>query len=211
MSDNINENLVKMLKSYLDDKDMTREELGQAIGVPYTTVASWMQGKSYPRAKTMEKLADYFGVTISDLVGDKTDRPHYRVYPVLGEITAGWDAYTFAEEKIDDEAIPDSWITDDPENYCVLQIRGGSMMPELKSGDRVLLHKTSHVPSGTIACVLYDTDKATLKRVVYRPGEDWLELLPISNSPEYAPLRIEGSDLEKCKVVGEVVRLIRKY
>ena len=47
----------------------------QADIVTYTgyssgTVSDWLNGKKYPRAEAMQKLADFFGVSIFELVSD---------------------------------------------------------------------------------------------------------------------------------------------
>lgn len=207
---NINERFAKALEDYMEDRGVTREELGKAIGVPYSTIASWMQGRSYPRAKTLEKLAEYFGVSVPDIVGEKRKDTSYIMYPVLGEIANGYDSFA-VQDVIDNEAIPEEWIKgDSPENYIVLAVKGESNYPELRPGsDRLLIHLTPSVESGSLAAVIYDTDYATVKRVIYKKGEDWLELHSLN--PSYPPVRIEGSDLGKCRVIGEVVRLIRRY
>ena len=207
---NINEKFAKVLEDYMDERGVTREELGKAIGVPYSTIASWMQGRSYPRAKTIEKLAEYFGVSVPEIVGEKRKDTSYRMYPVLGEIANGYDSFA-VQDVIDNEAIPEEWIKgDSPENYIVLAVKGESNYPELRPrSDRLLIHLTPSVESGSLAAVIYDTDYATVKRVIYKKGEDWLELHSLN--PAYPPVRIEGSDLGKCRVIGEVVRLIRRY
>ena len=46
-----------------------------------------------------------------------------------------------------------------------------------------------------------------MKKVHYVQGEDWLELIPAN--PEYPTKRIEGADLEQCRILGLVVKLIR--
>ena len=37
---------------------------------PYTTLWEWQHGKTVPRAKTVLKIADYFGVEIGELIDD---------------------------------------------------------------------------------------------------------------------------------------------
>ena len=82
------------------------------------------------------------------------------------------------------------------------------MYPEYREGDKVLILKqTTLNTSGTVGAVLYDNDYATLKKVTYAPGEDWLELSPIN--PMYPPKRVEGADLERCRIIGIPKLLIR--
>ena len=52
-----------------------------------------------------------------------------------------------------------------------------------------------------------DGGEATVKRIEYKTGEDWIDLVPIN--PEFKPKRIEGVDLEQCRVVGRVIKVIR--
>lgn len=63
--------------------------------------------------------------------------------------------------------------------------------------------------SNVLYNVLYNGDEATVKKVHYVYGEDWLELIPIN--PEYETKRIEKHDLENCRVLGKVVKLIRDF
>lgn len=79
--------------------------------------------------------------------------------------------------------------------------------PRILEGDTIFCLRTDSVDSGDIAVVIYDGEDATVKKVNYVPGEDWLELIPFN--PEYPVKRIEGSDLELCRVQGKVVKLIR--
>ena len=69
------------------------------------------------------------------------------------------------------------------------------MYPKLLDGDFVLVQRTTSVDSGSIAVILYNGDEATVKKVKYSPNEDWVELIP--------------SNLEKCRVIGKVVKLLR--
>lgn len=129
-------------------------------------------------------------------------------FPIIGEVAAGYDCPAIEEETGEYEQIPASWLHRHPkENFFVLKVKGDSMYPAYRDGDRVLIHRVPSVDSGSIAVVLYETEVATLKKVKYVHGEDWLELIPLN--PEYAPKRIEGPDLEQCRVLGEVWRLIR--
>lgn len=81
------------------------------------------------------------------------------------------------------------------------------MYPKLIEGDTILCKRCNSVDSGDLAVILYNGDEATVKKVNYVIGQNWLELIPIN--PEYTTKRIEGADLEQCRVLGKVVKLIR--
>ena len=61
--------------------------------------------------------------------------------------------------------------------------------------------------SGQIGVVVYNGDSATLKKIEYVTGEDWMKLIPIN--PAFPPKTIKGADLEQCKVIGIPKVLIR--
>ena len=71
----------------------------------------------------------------------------------------------------------------------------------------VILRQSTLNHSGEIGAIVYD-DYATLKKVEYVNGEDWLRMVPIN--PQYPPKRVEGAELEQCKVLGIPKLLIRE-
>lgn len=62
--------LAKNLKKYIAKSGRDRAEVAEALGVPYSTMTDWVNGKKYPRINNIEKLADYFNVSKSDLIED---------------------------------------------------------------------------------------------------------------------------------------------
>lgn len=82
------------------------------------------------------------------------------------------------------------------------------MYPMYQDGDRVLILKQSTLNhSGQVGAILYNDEFATLKKVEYVMGEDWMKLVPIN--PSYEPELIEGEALEHCRVIGIPKLLIR--
>lgn len=59
----------------IDRMGITRKDFAKAIGVPYSSLTDWINGKSYPRIDKIEIMARYFGVQKSDLVEDQTTVP----------------------------------------------------------------------------------------------------------------------------------------
>lgn len=75
-------------------------------------------------------------------------------------------------------------------------------------GDEILCLRCNDMGySGRVGIMLFGDGEATLKKIEYMPGEDWIDLVPIN--PEYTTKRISGADLEQCRVVGRVVRVFR--
>ena len=53
---------------YLSVRDVSRKDFAKAIGVPYSSVTEWINGRAYPRIDRIEKMAKYFGIEKADLV-----------------------------------------------------------------------------------------------------------------------------------------------
>ena len=64
------ETLSKNLRKYIEMSGKDRKEVARALGVPYSTVTDWVNANKYPRINNIEKIAEYFGVSKSDLIED---------------------------------------------------------------------------------------------------------------------------------------------
>ena len=203
------------------------KELRLLHGKTQAQVAAWLLitqaayskyecGRAEPSIETLSILCEKYGVTLNYILGkDETKNPP-NVYDVdgliqfeeIGTICAGFNGSineTPTGEIVD---IPLSMISGGhKEDYFVLRVKGNSMYPKLIDGDKILCKRTDCVDSGSLAVVLYDGECATVKKVHYVAGENWLELIPIN--PEYETKRISGADLEICRILGKVIKLIR--
>lgn len=63
---------VENLNFYLNQSGKLQRDLAEYVGAKTTTVSGWTRGISYPRADAMEKIANFFGVPTSQLVGPRT-------------------------------------------------------------------------------------------------------------------------------------------
>ena len=62
------------LRYQMEINSKTRQDISDALGISYFTVTSWVNGTKYPRMNKVEQLAKYFGILISDLVEEKTEK-----------------------------------------------------------------------------------------------------------------------------------------
>lgn len=113
------------------------------------------------------------------------------------------------DDAYEQRAIPAEWIgRRRPEDFFLATVSGDSMYPQFQDGDEIFCLRCSDMGvSGRIGIMLLGGDEATVKRIEYKPGEDWIDLIPIN--PEFKPKHIEGVDLEQCRVVGRVIKVIR--
>ncbi|MEQ2615653.1 S24 family peptidase, partial [Intestinimonas aquisgranensis] len=131
-----------------------------------------------PSVEKIRLLANYLGVTTSELLGEETGASPGAVrISVLGTIPAGIPIDA-VEDVLDWEEIPASWTTGDRE-YFGLRVKGDSMYPRYLEGDTVILRKQNTCDSGDDCAVLVNGNDATLKQVILR-GDRGLELRPVN-------------------------------
>lgn len=163
---------------------------------------------SIPSVAKVQLLADYLGVTTSELLGEDTGGSAGAVrVSVLGTIPAGIPIDA-VEDILDWEEIPAAWTTGDRE-YFGLRVKGDSMYPRYLEGDTVILRKQTTCDSGDDCAVLVNGNDATLKQVILH-GDRGLELRPINTTyppRSYTPDEIESLPVQ---IIGVVVELRRK-
>lgn len=203
------------LKEARLEKDMTLDEVAEIYNKRYdgklnkSTLSRYENGLQEPMLSVAMKLANVLGVSVDYLLDKKEANDNFITFPVVVGVRAGYGNPVYIESG-DMEQIPKEWIKGDVKNnFFVARVQGDSMYPMFLDGDRVLVHITPSIDSGSIAVMRYNEEELTLKRIVYKQGEDWFEMQPIN--PAYPPKRIEGQSLEESGVIGEVKRLIRKF
>ncbi|MBQ7792811.1 MAG: helix-turn-helix domain-containing protein [Clostridia bacterium] len=215
--------LCDRIRSRREELGMSQDELAKKLG--YKSRSSINKIEMGINDVTQSKIvafADALSVSPGYLMGWEGDAAPVKTvapaltddtvtFPVVGDVAAGYDHFASPDWSGDSVEIPRSYLKGrKPEEFMVLRVCGDSMYPLFFDNDKVLiLRQTTLNRSGEIGAVLYDDDMITLKKVEYVMGEDWLELVPLN--PNYKPQRIEGEDLEHCRVLGIPKLLIRDY
>jgi len=63
------------LQKYMEENNVSRRDLSDALGISYFTITSWVNGTKYPRMDKVEMLANYFGIQKSDLIEERKEEP----------------------------------------------------------------------------------------------------------------------------------------
>ncbi len=210
------ESFAKNLRKYANRNGKTQADIAAHMKVSSSTVSDWFNGVKYPRPDKMQKLADYFGILMSDLQRSEdefispTVTEDVVVFPVIGEVAAGFEHIAVEDWTGDKIEVPRSMLHGrKKEDFFVLSVVGDSMYPLYLPGDKVLVLKQSTVNHpGDVGVIRYDGDKASLKKLEYAAGENWLRMVPIN--PLYPPQTITGADLERCEIIGIPTLLVRE-
>lgn len=212
------------IKKYREEHELSLREFGALAELSPQYISNLEKGINNngkplsPTMTTYAKIAKAIGISESKLLSSVDDfvsvnpsiAADFVSFPVMGEVAAGYDHYAVQDWTEGNIDIPASWLHGRPrEDYFVLRVCGQSMFPTYQDGDIVLVLKQSTMDhSGQIGVVMYDDDKATLKRVEYVMGEDWMKLSPIN--PQFPPIMVTDERLEHCRVLGIPKMLVRK-
>jgi len=71
--------MAENIERFLLESALTRKDLSKMMNVPYTTICDWINGNTYPRIDKIEKMAQIFGVTKSDLVEEKSAKERHDI------------------------------------------------------------------------------------------------------------------------------------
>lgn len=68
----------KNVKRLRQNKGITQEQLGEMLGISSQAVSKWENGSALPDITVLPKLADYFGISIDELMGYKLNALTYK-------------------------------------------------------------------------------------------------------------------------------------
>lgn len=193
---------------------MTQSELAERIGVTRATVTQWEREWSQPRMGAISKLADVFGVTVSDMVGE--DNPSLSRHPskalpvVVGENTrvplygtvhAGkpTEPDLFEYSSIE---IPKFLVDSDPDCYA-LRSEGDCMNRVYPEGCVIVVSPNKQPINGSVAVVSID-GRDYLMRRLYRTANT-LVLSPDSFNPKHEDIVITNQEDHVIEFGGKVV------
>lgn len=216
------------LKLLRHEAGLSQQDFAKQLGISKSSINMYERGEREPGLETLEAIADSFNVDMDYLLGKSEHRNKSAwlkgldllspditedvvTFPVLMDVAAGYDQpaqvlQNWEGEKID---VPRAFLHGRPkEDYFAMRVIGHSMYPDYQEGDVLLVLRQDTLDrSGQVGLVLYAGEDATLKKVEYVEGEDWMKLLPVN--PQYPPRTITGVDLEQCRILGVPKILVR--
>lgn len=196
------------IRELRERRNLTLQQLAERIGVSHQSVQSWETGKSAPKNKRLQQIAQALGTTREYLIGFsdypeliEVDEPGARV-PVISWVKAGnmeqivdiyepgvAEEFTFTHARV-------------KRHTFALRVEGDSMSPVLNPGMIVVVEPDMQPTPGHYVVARYQ-GMATLKQLS-SDGIDWY-LKPAN--PEY-PTRRVTEDIE---IIGVVVEATQKF
>lgn len=197
-------------------KGWNQTQLGDVVGRTKGNIGHWETGKHTPSLEQIAAISVATGLPMPALgiqsaaISNVAPAPMGgRRVPVITSIQAGMWAEivdSFQPGDAGDWLLTDIDLSD---SAFALDIRGNSMEPEFKDGDRVIIDPEIAPQPGDFVAAKNGEQEATFKK--YRPrgmdahGNIIFELVPLND--DYPTLR---SDVQHIRIVGTMVEH-RKY
>lgn len=206
---------MEKLKELRKSKGKTQKQLSEFLGISQQAYATYELATRTPPIDIIEKLADYFNVSVDYLLGRNTDpldamvkqiggmpyEVEKNAIPILGRVAAGipleaqqeYIGYTYTNLKPANE-------------YFALQVEGESMKNAgIRHGSIVTVHRQDDANDGDIVVALVDSQDATVKR--FKKLDNAIVLMP--DNPDFQPIVITpGIEFHILGVVKKVETLL---
>ena len=189
------------VRELLHDRGMTARQFEREMGFGNGYVSKL--DASSPTSKTLQRMADYFGVSTDFLLygEENTDgKENAGKIPVLGFVRCG--EFCAEYENVLDYIASDYKNKDE---YFALMVKGDSMQPRLYEGDIVIVHKQDTAENGELAVVQVNGDEAVVKKLVKFAHGLGLQ----SFNPAYPLVQFNEDEIanKPVRIIGKVVEM----
>lgn len=207
----IRENIIKLREM----NQITQEQLAEIAGVSRGAVSQWEGGFSEPRMGAIQRMADYFNISKSNIIEDDGMDVCYRSsIPGAMKVRGCEDTYipllsfgrVHAGSLTDEEAaektinVPSNIAKNHP-SAMVLEVEGNCMNRVILEGSHVLLDPTITPSNGSIVVAETEDYQAIMRRW-YKGSKS---LMLVADSYDEFEDIIFTDDEHPIKVVGVVV------
>lgn len=217
--------LRKNLRFLMESAGHNPNSLAEASGASQPNIFRILEGESgEPRRKTIEPLANYFGVIVEDLKYKDLTQPHQVQQPVAryensematvrisnASASMGLGIPTIDnEQSITSMQLTRSWINGhikkitSVDDLAILTAYGDSMTPTFNDGDLLLVDRGIHHIDVDGVFVLQRRDELFVKRLQrrYKDGA----IIIKSDNPLFGEEIVENGEREHLEVLGRVL------
>jgi phage repressor protein C with HTH and peptisase S24 domain len=211
-----------LIASELERRDMDMATLSREIGRNHAYIQQYLE-RGVPKElteRTRARIAATLGIEesrlLSSQVAKRSGSPLAQPSQIrtVGEynalVAAGGGITLDEEEKTGEWPLPRAYLEEmhlSRGSLAVVPVKGDSMEPTLRSGDRVLIDMGDKNVSQGGLFVLWDGNGRVVKRVERVPGAKPPTLALISDNPLHSKYQVAAMEVE---IVGRVVWAARR-
>lgn len=199
---------VKNLNRLMVIHGKTQSDVIDDLGIKQNTYSQWMNGKTYPRAEAIQKLADYFDVSISELVGDdKGGSPSGIIRINVYSRLTSRDATREMKNVVGFIEVPSRMAKGN--ELIALRVNGDHMSPKIEEDDTIIVSLQNKVDNNDIAVLVVGDDEAIVRKVVI--NEFGMTL--VCFNPKYEPIFFSNGEIRimPVAIVGKVIESRKKF
>lgn len=198
------------VRSNREQLNLTQEDVARKLGVTASAVSTWEAGRARPRLDKLSQLAELFGITVSELMGEEatTERPvrgTSAYVPLLGWAHMGDPMDEGAIDEVVE--VPAEVAAAHPNAFCVHA--QGDCMDNLYPTDCILLVDPDMDPVSGCAVLAETVDHGAVVRL-YMRGTSTVMLTASSHSGSYPDI-VAGPEDSPIACRGRVVWYMRDH
>ena len=178
---------------------LTQKEVADQIGITQNAYSYWESGKVRIDNKSLEKLAEFFDVSVDELFDISDNSRKIAEIPVYDNLPTN-HAITTTTLLIPSNSAKSM--------YFGLIARGNAMYPEIKDGDLLILKKQNNFDENDKTYAFSIGNEVPILRRVNFMG-DRVKLTPIN--PEYCPRFYSREEFDiNARAYGKVLEIRRE-
>lgn len=201
-------NLSQILRALMDESGLSESELARRTQVGQPVIHRILSGETdNPRVATLSQIANYFTISISQLIGDSplpTTRlkgtsqlkaPTWSFVPLLN-----WEQVVHWPIQLENLSMVSTDLPLNEEQGFALTVRDNTMSPRFPEGILLIVDPNRPAKNRDFAIIhIQDQPNAVFKQVL-TDGED-LYLKPLN--PDFKTTLVEK---DRCRILGTVIQ-----
>lgn len=192
------------IRRHRDRLGLTQAELAKKLNLTYSSVSQWETGRAIPRMGALKQLADLFGTTVADLMGEDaaeavgvTGRSAWVPLVATSHMGAPED-----DGEPDMQAEVPASVAEAHPRAVAVHAQGGCMDRRFPADCIVLVDATVEPKNGDAVMARFADGRTVIR--TYLMGAGVLLLSPDSWSDEYEDIVVRPDD-EPVELAGTVV------
>lgn len=199
------------LIQYLQLNGKSQREVADAIGVSPQTFNTWCKGIALPRMGKVQRLADYFRISKTDLLdpndfsavcSNEEANCVIRI-PVYKQLT---DIFNKNDLPVSFEIFFKN--PDDSFDYLGIQVPDTSLEPRFLAGDTAILRRQDYTNECDLFAVLWKKQTLIRRLLPYSDG-----LMLLATNPSYDPIMVSQEQIQNndLQIIGRIIEMRVKF